>query len=59
VDPILAPKGPPDGAVRVDITDNGIDIGNLQDGTYSNYRQEGPTASGQASFPANICFSLL
>jgi Protein of unknown function (DUF2846) len=31
------PQNSPGGAVGVDITDNGIDIGNLQDGTYFIY----------------------
>jgi hypothetical protein len=38
----------PGGAVGVDITDNGIDIGNLQDGTYFVYHAN----PGQHSFTA-------
>jgi len=42
------PQNSPGGAVGVDITDNGIDIGNLQDGTYFVYHAN----PGQHSFTA-------
>lgn len=42
------PQNSPGGAVGIDITDNGIDIGNLQDGTYFVYHAN----PGQHSFTA-------